>query len=118
MKTITKEYNVLEISDIEKSVSKYLGKPTSINEMRCSFVYLLADDYSPYGMEFLLFVRGENVTSYDLFYDEEKNGYYLNGDRLGLDEPWLPINEVFNFDTSAFRFFRIYSEWEWKSARY
>ena len=35
MKTITKEYNVLEVSDIEKAVSDFLGKPTKISEIYC-----------------------------------------------------------------------------------
>ena len=33
MKTIIKEYNVLEISDIEKAVSDFLGEPPKISEI-------------------------------------------------------------------------------------
>ena len=110
MKTIVKEINLLDIEDIEKAVSDYLGEPVSIKDMSCSFVYSLAEDYSPSGMRFFICGSEDDVTSYDLFYDEEKKGHYLNGKRLALDEPWLPVNEVFNFDTSVFRFFESYTE--------
>ena len=39
MKTIFKEINLLDIEDIEKAVSDYLGEPVSIKDMDCSFVY-------------------------------------------------------------------------------
>ena len=109
MKTIVKEIHLLDIEDIEKAVSDYLGVPVSINEMSCSFVYHISG-FDPNGMGFNLFSKGEFVSNYDLFYDEEKKGHYLNGKRLCLDEPWLPVNEVFNFDPSVFSFYESYHE--------
>ena len=138
MKTIVKEIHLLDIEDIEKAASAYTGVPQSINEMQCSFIYYLADDFLPKEIGFILYglnIGDSNrgsledfldeayffngtlctdksvVSSRDLFYDEEKKGHYLNGKHLNLDAPWIPINEVFNFDTSAFGSFEINSEW-------
>lgn len=126
MKTIIKKINSLEIEDIEKAVSDYIGEARSINNMRCSLIYYLSGDYKPKGMRFVLYfvsIRNSKVvngtlcpqrwavSSYDLFYDKEKKGHYLNGKQLSLDEPWLPISEVFNFDTSAFEAFTSHIEW-------
>lgn len=103
MKTITKEIHLLDIEDIEKAVSDYSGEEQSIEEIGCTLFYHLADENMPNGMSFVLDdAEGEFISSYDLFYDEEKKGHYLNGKRLSLDEPWLPVNEIFNFDVSAF----------------
>ena len=111
MKTIVKEIHLLDIEDIEKAVFDYLGEQVSIKDMSCSFVYYLSG-FDPNGMGFTLCGNGmsDYVSSYDLFYDEEKKVHYLNGKRLILDEPWLPVNEVFNFDTSVFSFFESYHE--------
>lgn len=113
MKTILKEIHLLDIEDIEKAVSDYTGVQQSIADIGCTLFYHLSDENRPNGMSFVLDdIDGEFISSYDLFYDEEKKGHYLNGKRLSLEEPWLPVNEVFNFDVSVFGSFETDTEWD------
>jgi hypothetical protein len=110
MKTIVKEFYMLDIEDIEKAVSEYSGEQQNIEDIGCTLFYHF-DGFRPNGMSFVLDdVNGEFISSYDLFYDKEKKGHYLNGKRLNLDEPWLSENEVFCFDISAFGSFEIDTE--------
>ena len=61
-------------------------------------------------MYFSLKIGAESCDSFDLFWDDEKDGHYLNGTRLCLDEPWLPVEEIFNFDVSAFKSFDSWTD--------
>ena len=111
MKTIIKEINLLDIDDVEQAVSVYLGRKVSIAEMDCSLAYCIpADTYKPSGMYFVLTLGDVECDSSDLFYDEEMRGHFLNGKPLCLDEPWLPINKIFNFDVSAFNSFDSWTD--------
>ena len=113
MKTIVKEIHLLDIEDIEQAVSNYTGEAASIEDIGCTLFYHLADEDRPNGMSFVLDdANGDFISSYDLYYDEELKGHYLNGKRLSLDEPWLPVNEVFNFDISAFESFETDTEFD------
>jgi len=41
------------------------------------------------------------------FWSEEyaEEGHYWKGKRLSIDEPWLPVEEIFNFSTDDFKSF-------------
>ena len=106
MKTIVKELIALEISDIEKAVSDFMECPVKISEMDCSITYWIDDNDQPVEM----FLDFGCCDANDLFCDEEKKGFYLNGVRLSVSEPWLPLNEIFAFDVSEFRRFTFWSD--------
>lgn len=112
MKTIqiTIEYNLLDVEDIEEAISSYLGKKTSISDVECTLVYSIpADTQEPDGM-FLEFVVDDNeFYSFDIFYDEEI-GHCYKGKQLALDERWLPLEDIFNFDVSLFKNFDSYTD--------
>lgn len=109
MKTTVKELNLLDVEDIEQAASNFLGKPVLISQIDCSLVYCIPmDTGEPSGMYLELEVGDDSCDSFDLFYDDERDGHYLNGKQLSLDEPWLPASEVFNFDISAFK---SYNSW-------
>jgi hypothetical protein len=110
MKTITKEYNVLEISDIEKAVSDFLGEPTKISEIDCELKYWIDDDDKPTEM----YLDFGECTAEDLFYDNELKGYYIDGKRLSLSDPTHPLDEIFAFDVSEFRSFNAWTDLESK----
>ena len=112
MKTIIKEINVLDIADIERAVSKHLERDVSISEIDCSLAYCIPmDSGEASGMYFELTIGEDFCDSLDLFYDDELKGHYLDGKQLCLDEPWLPVNEIFNFDISAFKSFRSWTDY-------
>ena len=111
MKTIIKEINALEISDIEKAVSDFVEHPVKISEISCELTYWIDTDHLPTRM-FLDF--GFYGDANDLFYNEELGDYYLDGKRLGLSEPWLPLNEIFAFDISEFGSFTSWTDLESK----
>ena len=106
MKTIIKEINALEISDIEKAVSDFLEESVKISEIDCEITYWVDDDNQPTQM----FLDFGECDANDLFYDKKLDGFYLNGTRLGLSEPWLPINEIFAFDVSEFKSFHVWTD--------
>lgn len=110
MKTITKEYNLLEISDIEKAVSDFLGEPTKISEIYCELVYWIDDDDKPTEM----YLDFGECSAWDLFYDKELKGYYIDGKRLSLSDPSHPLDEIFAFDVSEFRGFETWTDLESK----
>ena len=109
MQTIIKEINALEISDIEKAVSEFLEEPVKISEIDCTIKYWFDDDNQPTQM----FLDFGECDANDLFYDEELGGFYLNGERLGLSEQWLPVTEIFAFDVSEFRSFSVETGLDW-----
>ena len=111
MTTITKEINLLDVSDIEQAVSKHLGRTVVISEIDCSLAYCIPmDSGEASGMYFELTIGEDFCDSFDLFYDDELEGHYLDGKQLCLDEPWLPVNEIFNFDISAFKSFDSWTD--------
>lgn len=110
MKTIIKELNLLDIEDIEKAVSSQMDRQVTISEIECSLVYCIpCDSGEASGMYLEFTVDDEQLYSFDLFYDED-DGHCLDGKKLSLDEPWLPVSEVFNFDTSAFKSFDSWTD--------
>jgi len=111
MKTIVKELNLLDIEDIEQAVSNFIGEQISISQIECSLAYCIPmDTGKPIGMYLELDVGNKSFDSFDLFYNEKLKGHYLNGKQLCLDESWLPINEIFNFDVSAFKSFDSWTD--------
>ena len=106
-KTIVKEINLLDIVDIEQAVSKHLKREVSISEIDCALVYCIPlDTGKPSGMYLELTIGEDFCDSWELFYDDELEGFYLDGEQIKffcLDESWLPVNEIFNFDISAFK---------------
>ncbi len=111
MKTIIKEINLIDIADIEYAVSNHLGKKVTISKIDCSLVYCIPlDSGEASGMYFELKIGEDFCDSFDLFFDDKLDGHYLNGKRLCLDEPWLPVNEIFNFDVSVFKSFDSWTD--------
>ncbi|MBE6789167.1 MAG: hypothetical protein E7539_05815 [Ruminococcaceae bacterium] len=111
MKTITKEINLLDIADIEQAVSNHLGKKVTISEIDCSLAYCIPmGSGKASGMYLELTIGDDFCDSLDLFFDDELNGHYLDGKPLCLDEPWLAINEIFNFDVSVFKSFDSWTD--------
>ena len=105
MKTVIKELNLLEISDIEKAVSDLFGKSIKISEIDCHITYWFDDDDQPTEM----YINFGDCTAEDLFYDKELGGYYLEGKRLSLSDPWHPLDEIFAFDVFEFNSFEIWT---------
>ena len=110
MKTIKKEFNVLEISDFEKAVSDFLEEPTNISEIDCELKYWIDDNGQPTEM----FLDFGDCSAYDLFYNEELDGYYIDGKRLSLSDPTHPLDEIFAFDVSEFCSFDAWTDLESK----
>ena len=109
MKTIMKELNLLDIEDIEQAISKHFDQKVAVSEVECTLVYCIPVDSREPNGAYLDFTIGEDsCDSFDVLYDDELNGHYLNGKRLSLDEPWLPAEEIFNFDVSAFKSFETF----------
>jgi hypothetical protein len=106
MKTITKEYVALEVSDIEKAVSDYLGREVKISEIDCVLIrFASIDTYEPQGMFLEFNVGDETVDSYDLFFDDNYGVYLLNGVTLSISEDYLGLDEIFDFDIELFKSF-------------
>ncbi len=106
MKTITKEINLLDIADIEEAFSSYLGRKISISDVECQLAYCIpCDTEHPTGMYLDFSIDGDYYDSFDLFGSEDQNGHYWKGKQLALDEPYLHVEEIFNFDISAFKAF-------------
>ena len=89
-------------------MSDFMEYPVKISEIDCEITYWFDDDNQPTGM----FLDFGCCDANDLFYDEEKKGFYLNGVRLSVSEPWLPLNEIFAFDVSEFRSFTSWTDLE------
>ncbi len=107
MKTITKELNLLDVEDIEQALSKYYDREISISEVECSLVYCIpCDTDEPSGMILEFTVDDEFCDSFDVF-DEN---HYIGDKELSLNEPWLPVEEVLNFDVSLFKSFDSYTD--------
>lgn len=106
MKTITKELNLLDVEDVEKAISEYLGRKVDISEVDCYLAFCVpADTCEPDGMYLNFEIDEESFDSFDLFWDDDKDGYYLDGKVLSLSEPYAKVEEIFNFDVSAFKSF-------------
>ncbi len=111
MTTITKEFNLLDIEDIEQALSEHFDKNVSISEVSCSLVYYIpCDTEEPSGMSLDFSVDGMYCDSYELFKDPNEWGHKLNGKPLSLDENWLPVEEILNFDVSVFKSFDSYTD--------
>ena len=53
-------------------------------------------------------------SAWDLFYNEELKGYYIDGKRLSLSDPFHPLDEIFAFDVSEFYSFEAWTDLESK----
>lgn len=108
-KRIAIERNLLDIGDIETSLSARFKRPVSVGEAKCTLAHCVPlDTETPSGAYLIFRVGKSEFDSFDLFWDKENEGHYLNGKRLSFDEPWLPKEEIFSFDVSAFKDF---DEW-------
>lgn len=106
MKTITKEINLLDIEDIEQALSEHLGRKVAISEVDCTLVYCIPmDTEEPSGAYLEFRVGSDECSSFDVLYSDDEDAHYWQGKPLALDEPWLPVEEIFNFDVSAFKSF-------------
>ena len=116
MKTITREINLLDIEDIEEALSTYMNKKISISDVKCSLVYCVPADTNEASGMYLEFVVDESIdfyenpSSFDIFQNENGDCHYWKGKRLALDEPSLPVEEIFNFDVSAFKSFDSWTD--------
>ena len=107
MKTIIKEINLLDIEDIEEALSSYIGKKISISDVSCSLVHCVTESDEPDGiyLEFWVGDQEEAIESLEVFWDDEKNCHGWKGKVLDWDNSWPSIEELFNFDISAFKSF-------------
>lgn len=107
LETVSNATQQLGLCDIENAVSIYLNKRISISHISCTLVYVIpASTGKPKEMHLAMTVGDEEFSSLDLmFFDQNRKSYYLYGERLALDEPWLPKEDVFSFDTSLFKTF-------------
>ena len=107
MTTITKELNLLDIEDIEKAASEFLEREVAISDIECVMQYggfgFDEEDHTPGGIFLIFTVDDEEFDSYELFDDDGE--YRIDGKPLSLNAPWLPKEEIFNFDVSAFKSF-------------
>lgn len=109
MKTINKELNLLEISDVEKILTEYFGKPISISDVECELTYGIPFRRKYPDAMFLTFtVDGERFESIEEFYDWDTGVNVYDGKRLSLSEPFLLKEDIFAFDVSAFKSFDIW----------
>ena len=108
MKTITKELHLLDIEDVESALSLILEETVSISDVDCYLVYCIGNLGFPEGM-FLNFsvYDNEELLSFDVF-SAKNRIHYWDGKWLSLNEAWLPVNEIFNFDPAAFKSFDIF----------
>ncbi len=107
MTTITKELNLLDIEDIEKAASEFLEREVAISDIECVMQYgsFDEDDLTPGGIFLIFTVDDEEFDSYELFVSDDDGEYRIDGKSLSLNAPWLPKEEIFNFDVSAFKSF-------------
>jgi len=107
MKTIVKELNLLDIEDVEEALSSRWGEKVSIADVECTLVYCPPlSDPSLSSFMYLVFTEGQKeCVSWDLF--GEPQNYIWKGKKLSLSEPWLPAQEIFAFDISAFKQFEV-----------
>ena len=111
MKTITKNYNALDVEDIENAVSKEIGKEVKINDIKCILEHSIPrDEEVPSGQILRFLVDADDTHPYgyccdsiDLWDGEE--GHFLNGKQLALDEEWARADIIFAFDVSLFKSF-------------
>lgn len=111
MKTLTKtiEINLLEQEDIENILSSYIGEEVDISEVSCTLVHCIpCDTETPDGAYLEFEVKGEEVDSFDVLWDEDEGCHRFNGKNLRLDEPWVTEEEIFAFDTGLFASFNSY----------
>lgn len=115
MKTIVKEINLLDIEDIEKAVSHFFGEEISIADIDCELIYHVDfDKEEPFNYDEMVLsftYCDDDCLSSDLFWDEELDGYALNGKILWVKGEFRPVNEIFSFDVSAFNSFDSWSDY-------
>ncbi len=99
----------LSLQDIEYAVSTYLNQRVCISDISCTLVYVIPKSTGkPQEMHLAMAVGEEEFSSLDLiFFDQQEKSYCLYGERLALDEPWLPKDDIFSFDTSSFKTFEV-----------
>ena len=108
MKTIAKELNLLDIEDIEEALSSYWERNMTIAEVECTLTYCIPGDTAIPSSMYLDFANGDEFCdSFDLFDKEESYIFTWKDKELSLNEAWLPIEEIFAFDVSAFKQFKI-----------
>ena len=108
MKTIVKELVLLDVKDVEEALSAELDRKVSISEVDCTLEYYHdIDDGYPTGMLLAFEVDDEEYEAGDLFGCSDDDAITWKGKRLSINEDYLPVNEIFNFDTSVFKSFEI-----------
>ena len=111
--SVTKEYTLLDVEDIEKAVSEKSGRKIPISEMECTVI----DDFPAYsslpiGMSITIEIHGDNgcEESYDSFdlFNYNDGEYSINGElcsKTFMKEGFLDLPLIFNFDVSLFKSF-------------
>ena len=96
----------LSVSDVEGAVSAYLNRRVSISEITCTLIYVIPKSTGkPKEMHLDMIVSDQEITSLDLFFDQNRKAYYFKGRQLALDSAWRAEKEIFAFDVSAFKTF-------------
>lgn len=100
----TKEYNVLEVADLEKAVSEHFGRKVSVSEMDVEMIDSIPAD-AMFDDEFLIDDVG--IWFY-ITVDGDTVGSYILQDKKTLDDdimpdPFLTEEYIFAFDTAMFK---------------
>ena len=108
MTTITKEFNLLDVEDIEKALSKWFEREIKISEVDCTLIYCIPCDGSEQDGSYMEFNIGEEgVNSLFLFGDETDytKGEMVDGKELSYYRHCLSPKDIFNFPISRFKSF-------------
>ena len=108
MKTVTKEFVLLEKGEIEEAVTKYLGKKenVTIGQMECVLTYTVdISTYQPDGMMLDIKVGEKWIDAFDLFWDDDTDTYLCKGKEISLNEEFLSPEYIFAFDVKLFKCF-------------
>ena len=103
MKTVTKEYHVLEKKDLEKVLSEQFDRQVTLAEVECTLQHCMpADEEAPNGAYLEFSADEDTCDSFDLFWDDDKGGHFFDGVQLALENEWPTPDELFAFDVSEF----------------
>ena len=103
MKTVKKEFHVLEKEDLERALSEQFDRPVKLSEVECTLQHCMpADEETPNGAYLEFTADEDECASFDLFWDDDKDGHFFDGVQLALEDEWPTPDELFAFDVSEF----------------
>ena len=100
------EKEQLSISDIESAASAYLNRRVSISDISFTLIYVIPKSTGKSKeMHLDMAVGNREFTSLDLFFDPQRQAYFIKDRRLALDGAWRSEKEIFGFDVALFKDF-------------